>query len=69
MLLAVAGGALIAGQSATAAHPFSPGDYFTSAQFGAAVLVGLIATPLAPIAKDLASSLAAAAGAVKSVRP
>jgi len=33
-----------------------------------AVLIGLIATPLAPVAKDLASSLQAAAGALKAVR-
>jgi hypothetical protein len=41
--------------------------YWFSDQFGAAVLAGLIAVPLAPMAKDLASSLQAAAKAVKSV--
>ena len=35
---------------------------------GKALLVGLAATPLAPIAKDLASSLQAAAGAVGAIK-
>lgn len=68
VVLAVVGGALLAGQSASAAHPFEFGAYLHSAQCGIAVLVGFIATPLAPIAKDLASSLQAAASAVGSVR-
>jgi hypothetical protein len=43
-------------------------DYFGSADFGLAAIVGIAATPLAPVAKDLASSLQAAAGAVRLVR-
>ncbi|MGA7864371.1 MAG: hypothetical protein WA709_04255 [Stellaceae bacterium] len=42
--------------------------YFLSADFGLAAIVGIAATPLAPVAKDLASSLQAAAGAVRLVR-
>jgi hypothetical protein len=37
-------------------------------QWGAAILVGLLAVPIAPIAKDLVSALTAAARAVKSTR-
>ena len=36
----------------------------TTRQFGAAVLIGLVATPLAPIARDLASALTTAATAL-----
>ena len=36
--------------------------------YGLGVLVGLLAVPIAPVAKDLASSLSAAARAVKTVR-
>ena len=35
---------------------------------GAGILVGLLAVPIAPIAKDLVSALTAAAGAVKAAR-
>jgi hypothetical protein len=40
----------------------------TPSQWGAAILVGLLAVPIAPIAKDLVSALTAAARAVKSTR-
>lgn len=40
----------------------------TPSQWGAAILVGLLAVPIAPIAKDLVSALTAAAKAVKSTR-
>jgi hypothetical protein len=43
-------------------------SYFVSGQFGLAFAVGLSATPLAPVAKDLASALQAAASAVGSAR-
>jgi hypothetical protein len=36
--------------------------------YGMAVVVGLLAVPLAPIAKDLASSLSAAAHAMKAAK-
>jgi hypothetical protein len=42
--------------------------YFGSWHFGVALLVGLSATPLAPIAKDLATSLQAAVGTIRMVR-
>jgi hypothetical protein len=38
-------------------------------RYGTAILVGLLAVPFAPIAKDLASSLQAAAQALRSTRP
>jgi hypothetical protein len=41
---------------------------FFDANLGKAVLIGLAATPLAPVAKDLASSLQAAAAAVGTVK-
>jgi hypothetical protein len=43
------------------------GSGMTGWQFGLSLIVGLSATPLAPVAKDLASSIQAAAGAVGSV--
>jgi len=43
-------------------------SYVASEQFGLSLLVGLSATPLAPVAKDLASSLQAAVAAVSTVK-
>jgi hypothetical protein len=51
VVLAVLGGL------AVSANPAA--TYFWSAEMGRAVLCGLLATPLAPIAKDIASALAA----------
>lgn len=42
--------------------------FWTSKDLGLAVIVGLLATPLAPIAKDLSSALAAAANAMQVVK-
>ncbi len=42
--------------------------YFGSWQFGLSLIVGLSATPLAPMAKDLATSLQAAVTAVRAVK-
>jgi cytochrome bd-type quinol oxidase subunit 2 len=81
-LLALAGGWLIyyhpgaatcPAATLPAACPPAPNalpwwSYFASGQFGLALLVGLSATPLAPVAKDLASSLQAAAAAVGAAR-
>lgn len=39
-----------------------------SADLGLAVILGILAVPIAPIAKDLVSALTAAAGAVKATR-
>ncbi|HKP24962.1 MAG TPA: hypothetical protein VJV39_13940 [Dongiaceae bacterium] len=42
--------------------------YFVSKEFWAAVLIGVIATPLAPIAKDLATALTSAVQALQGKR-
>lgn len=42
--------------------------FWTSQYFGLSVLVGLLATPLAPVAKDLSSALAAAVSAMQVTR-
>ena len=42
--------------------------YFASWQFGLALVVGLSAAPLAPVAKDLATSLQAAAAAIGAAK-
>jgi len=43
-------------------------SYFLSWQFCVSAIIGLSATPLAPVAKDLASSLQAAAAVVSTVK-
>jgi hypothetical protein len=63
ILLSISGGALVGGYTALS----GPVAYFGSAQFWIAVLVGIVAVPLAPVAKDLTSSLQAAATAMKAV--
>lgn len=45
-----------------------PVDYLRSVEFGEAILVGIIAVPLAPVAKDLTSSLQAAVTALKAMK-
>jgi len=60
VLLAIAGGAMVAmdgGKSLPA--------YFQSALFAQAILIGIVAVPLAPVVKDLISSLQAAVTAIK----
>ena len=57
ILLAVAGGWILDGTS-----------FLGSKDMGLAVLVGLLATPLAPIAKDLSSALGAAVNAMQIVQ-
>ncbi len=44
-------------------------SYFGTSKFALSALVGLVATPLAPIAKDLATSLQAAVGAASTLKP
>lgn len=61
MALAVLGGWLVV------QVPWSA--YFWSQDFFAAVLVGAIATPLAPVAKDITSAIGSAVNAFKAVRP
>jgi hypothetical protein len=58
------GGWLIYGHGASG----SLSGYFVTWQFGLSLLIGLSATPLAPMAKDLASSLQAAVKAVGVVK-
>lgn len=61
--LSVAAGAVAAGVTATGFY-----GYISSRDGAAAVLIGLIAVPVAPVAKDLISSLSAAARAVKAAK-
>jgi hypothetical protein len=61
-ILGVVGGWLVFSQSKPA------WDYFGSWQFGLSLIVGLSAAPLAPISKDLASSLQAAVAAIGTVK-
>jgi hypothetical protein len=61
IVLALVGGAIVYVNG----HPTQPlSDYFQARDFVTALLVGAISTPLAPIAKDVSSSLA---GAVKAL--
>jgi hypothetical protein len=50
------------------AGSFLYGTYFDLRHFGISLLVGLSATPLAPVAKDLATSLQAAVAAIRTVK-
>ena len=43
-------------------------QYFLSPEFGISLAIGVLGTPIAPIAKDLASSLQAAASAARLVK-
>ena len=45
-----------------------PDDYWWSADLATAVMVGLLATPLAPLSKDLMSSLQAAVKVVSAAK-
>lgn len=62
VILALAGGWML--DSAK----LSLGAYLLSADFGRALLVGLLAVPLAPIAKDLSTALATAVNAMQLVK-
>ncbi len=66
LILAVAGGWLVL-WSQNGAAP-SLGDYLSSPELLQALLAGLLATPLAPISKDLASALGAAVKAMQLMR-
>ena len=65
IVLAVAGGALVA---ASINMGKVPDDFLSSNEFVLAVLVGIVAVPLAPIAKDISSSLVAAVNAIKATK-
>lgn len=60
VVLAVLGGLSVTETAAAA--------YFWSAEMGRAVLCGLLATPLAPVAKDLANALAAGVKVAQSLK-
>lgn len=66
VILAVLGGFLVLWDQTGAAPSF--GDYLASPDLYQALLAGLLATPLAPISKDLASALGAAVKAMQLVR-
>jgi len=59
VILAIIGGIIIDGKDAW---------FRSNRAIGASLLVGLLATPLAPIAKDLSSAIAAAVNAAQSVK-
>ncbi|MDB5480288.1 MAG: hypothetical protein JWO83_1341 [Caulobacteraceae bacterium] len=65
--LAVWAGALASGSGLV--HGAASSLFWISPLFWPSVLVGLVAVPIAPIAKDLASSLQAAATAVQAMKP
>lgn len=60
MILGALGGWIVFGQGSA--------EYFTTATFWLCLLTGAIATPLAPIAKDLATSLQTAVSAVSTLK-
>jgi hypothetical protein len=62
VILAVWAGALVNAEAP------NPGPYWFHSPFGIALLVGVIAVPIAPVAKDIASSLQTAASAVQSLK-
>lgn len=70
VLAVVAGATLFTQLPQSVAHPASSPmlAYVQSHYFWQAVLVGLLATPLAPIAKDLSSALATAVNTLQAIR-
>jgi hypothetical protein len=61
MVLAVIGGYMLT-------EPDRRAGFLTSFELLRALLIGAVAVPLAPVAKDLASSLGAAVSALKATR-
>lgn len=59
VLLAVAGGCVVQ-NGYLIPSGFANAGQFDWKQFGAAILIGLLATPLAPVAKDISTALATA---------
>lgn len=66
VILAVFAGYFV--QSAKVGNAYHVSNYLDSKEIFVAIIIGLISTPLAPIAKDLATSLTAAVKAVSSVK-
>jgi len=74
VILAVIAGATLYCRNLPAAPPAGPDaphwfDFFGTSQFLIAILVGLVSTPLAPIAKDVSSAIGAAAKALGATKP
>ncbi len=67
--LAVIAGWIIHARGLAPGGAASFADYVSTSDFDIALIIGLGATPLAPVAKDLASALQAAAAAVGAGRP
>ncbi|MDR3704180.1 MAG: hypothetical protein P4L56_31320 [Candidatus Sulfopaludibacter sp.] len=70
VLLSVAGGWILASAAPAAgsAPLANPQSFWGSQNLALAILIGLLATPLAPIAKDLSTALAAAVNTVQLVK-
>ena len=68
VVLAIVGGAIIHGQGLPESTPFRLAEYYRTGDFLRALFIGLLATPLAPVAKDLSSALVAAVTAVTRPR-
>ena len=60
--------AVIAGAIIQSGNGVGVGDYLMSKEFLVAIVVGAVSTPLAPIAKDLSTSFAAAVKAVGALK-
>jgi len=68
IFLAAIGGGLIFYSGAASASPPSLGGYLSSRLFLLSIVIGAMSTPLAPVAKDISSSLQAAVKAVSAAR-
>ena len=70
ILAAIGGGIIFYNDAASASPPSSAslGGYLASPLFLLSIVIGAMSTPLAPVAKDLSSSLQAAVKAVNAVR-
>jgi hypothetical protein len=69
VILAVAIGWVVDSLGVFTAAKSGAADYWTSPRLAAAILIGLVSVPIGPIAKDLASTLQAAAAALPSAKP
>jgi hypothetical protein len=67
LLAAIGGGIIFFGDTGSTTPP-SLGGYLSSRLFLLSILIGAMSTPLAPVAKDLSSSLQAAVKAVSAAR-
>jgi hypothetical protein len=67
LLAAIGGGIIFFGDTGSTTPP-SLGGYLSSRLFLLSILIGAMSTPLAPVAKDISSSLQAAVKAVSAAR-